>query len=62
MFLDNITVLFRILYRQHNFIHSYIQVNIRDLRDKKMADKLINIRKDDTQDYIFCRLQLLVEM
>ena len=62
MFLDNIPVLFRILYRQHNFIHSYIQVNIRDLRDKKMADKLINIRKDDTQDYIFCRLQLLVEM
>ena len=30
-------------------------------RDKIMADKLMYIPKDDTQNYIFCRLQLVVE-
>ena len=30
-------------------------------RNKTMADKLIYIRNDDKQNYIFCRLQLVVE-
>ena len=35
----------------------------RDLRDKTMADKLIYILKgDNTQNYLFCRLQLVVDL
>ena len=31
-------------------------------RDKTMADKLMYISNDDTQNYPFSRLQLVVEM
>ena len=31
-------------------------------RDKTMADKLKNIPNYDTQNYLFCRLQLVVKM
>ena len=34
-----------------------ISCNSRILRDKTMADKLIYIPNDDTQNYPFCRLQ-----
>ena len=33
----------------------------RDKRDKTMADKLMYKPNDDTQNYLFCRLQLVVE-
>ena len=35
--------------------------NIRNLREKTMADKLIYIPNEDTQNYPFCRLLLVVE-
>ena len=31
------------------------------LRDKAMADKFMYISNNDIQNYLFCRLQLLVE-
>ena len=31
------------------------------ITDKTMADKLMYIPSDDTQNYPFCRLQLVVE-
>ena len=31
-------------------------------RDKPMADKLVYIPNDDTQNFPFCRLKLVVEM
>ena len=36
-------------------------VLIRDIWDETMADKLMYISNDDTQNYPFCRLQLAVE-
>ena len=33
----------------------------RDLRDKTMADKMMYIQNDDTQNYSLCRSQLVVE-
>ena len=35
--------------------------NVRDIRDKTMAYKLMYIPIDDTQNYQFCRLKLVVE-
>ena len=35
--------------------------NVRDQRDKTMADKVMYIPNDDTQNYPFCRSQLVVE-
>ena len=31
------------------------------LRDKTVAEKLMYIPNDDTQNYLFCRLQIVVE-
>ena len=33
----------------------------RDKRDNTMAEKLMNIPNDDTQNFPFCKLQLVVE-
>ena len=33
----------------------------RDLKDKKLADKFMYIPNDGTQNYLICRLQLVVE-
>ena len=34
---------------------------MRDLRDKAINDKLMYIINDNTQNYAFCRLQLVAE-
>ena len=50
----------------YNFISHFHLLNFQSdpfqgyKRDKTMADKLIYIPHDDTQNYQFCRLQLVV--
>ena len=42
-------------------LHKQRNNNIRGKREKTMADQLMYIPNDDTQNFSFCRLKLVVE-
>ena len=45
----------------HTHTHTFLPWDAGIIRDKTMEDKLMYIPKDYTQNYPFCKLNLLVE-
>ncbi len=49
------------MIRNYKYTKLLKLVKRRDLRDNTMADLFIYIHNDDTQNFSFCRIRLVVE-